>query len=326
VDRLTRPPAEDAMNEILQTLRVRTSIFCRSDMRSPWGFSVKAHGQAAFHILLEGSCQLFVDGVDEPAYLEAGDVVVLPRGPGHSLRSDSAARVEWLDDILERTPPVDGRLRYGGHGARTDLICGVFTIEEKEAVPVLHAIPSVALVRHADRRASWLEPLLELIKSEVDSFEPGADSVVARIADILLMQAVRSSLSSSDHPVFDGQVGTAMRLLREQPARAWTMDSLARAVACSTSSLAVRFRRTTGMPPITYLTRLRIARAARDLSRSDASLAEIAARVGYSSEAALSKAFMREMGVAPRGYREAARPGVAKAKRTSSGRGRRSAA
>ena len=307
MDRLNRSKPNDGVSEILRSLRVRTTIFCRSDMRAPWGFGVRAHGRAAFHVLLEGTCTLEVEGVDERIKLEAGDLVVLPRGPGHTLRSDRDARVEWLDDILHRTPPVSGRLRYGDRGAHTDLICGVFAIEDREAVPVLKALPTVALVRREDG-ARWLGPLLELIKAEVSSFAPGGDSVVARLADILMLQAIRHNLDlvALGGAIFDAQVGTALRLMREEPDRSWTIGGLARTVSSSRTSLVERFRLTTGMPPMRYLTRLRIATAARELGSSTATLAEIAQRVGYSSDVALSKAFRREMGVTPRDYRAAA--------------------
>jgi AraC-like DNA-binding protein len=331
VDRLNHAAPADALSEMLRTLRIRTTVFCRSDMGAPWGFGVKAHGRAAFHILLEGGCWLEVDGIDQPVRIETGDVVVLPGGPGHRLYSDPSARLEWLDDILQRTPPVAGRLTYGGRGTRTDLLCGVFALEEKEAVPVLKSIPAIALVRNAEGRATWLAPLLELVRTEVGSFEPGADSVVARLADVLLLQAVRSVLQEGAtlSRLFDGQVGTTMRLMREEPHRSWTIEELAHRVSASRTSLADRFRRATGMPPMRYLTRLRIAAAARELSGGSASVAEIAARVGYSSDAALSKAFSREMGVSPRAYRVQSRqpssqPDLARGR--SSRRRRRTAA
>jgi AraC-like DNA-binding protein len=313
MDRLNRSKATDGMSEMLWSLRIRTTVFCRSDMKAPWGFGVKAHGRAAFHVLLEGSCRLEVEGVADPIRLDAGDLVVLPRGPGHTLRSDAGAPVEWLDDILERTPPVNGRLRYGGRGARTDLICGVFSIEDREAVPILKTIPTVALVRRADGDR-WLGPLLELVKTEVASFAPGADSVVARIADILLLQAVRHGTYAADgnRVLFDSQIGTTLRLMREGLGHPWTIDELARAVSTSRTSLADRFRLATGLPPMRYLTRLRIAAAARELRASTSTLAEIAARTGYSSDIALSKAFHREMGVSPRTYRLTALSGRAR--------------
>jgi AraC-like DNA-binding protein len=326
MDRLNHAAPNDPVSEMLRTLRIRTTVFCRSDMRAPWGFAVKAHGRAAFHVLLEGECRLEVDGVEAPFRLQAGDVVVLPHGPGHRLQSDKGAPVEWLEDILDRTPPVNGRLRYGRRGARTDLICGVFTIEDREAVPLLAAIPAVAHVRGADGAAPWLKPLLELVRSEVGSFEPGTDSVVARIADVLLLQVVRSALRGGDARLLDPQVAAAMRLFREQPGRAWTVEALAREVSTSRTSLTERFRHTTGMPLMHYLTRIRIAKAANELSGSNASLSEIAARVGYSSDVALSKAFLRSMGVSPKAYRLSAQSKLVTARPSRSVRRRRTAA
>ena len=284
-------------------------MFCRSEMRAPWGFAVKAHGRAAFHILLEGECWLDVDGVDPPFHLRAGDVVVLPRGPGHALRSSRSHRVEWLDDILERTPPVFGQLAYGGTGVKTNLICGAFTIEDQELLPVLSALPAVAVVRSQDGATRWLHPLLELVSTEAASFEPGRDSVVARLADVLLLQTIRHTMQADgDWPqLFDRQVGATLRLMREAPERRWTVEQLASAVSMSRTSLSDRFRSTTGMPPMQYLTRLRIASAARELRTGRASLAEIAVRVGYGSEYALSKAFRREKGVTPSAYRLSSR-------------------
>lgn len=322
---LRRTNRNDPVSDMLRTLQVRTTVFCRSDMRAPWGFGVKAHGRAAFHIVLEGSCRLEVDGVASPICLDRGDVVVLPHGPGHRLRSGSSARVEWLDDILDRTPPIAGKLTYGGTGARTDLICGVFSMEQREAAPVLSSLPAVALVRRSSASARWLSPLLQLIKNEVASFEPGADSVVARIADVLLLQALRSAVQATDGHVFDTRVGAALRLMREEPHRAWTVESLARAVSASRTALADQFRLGTGLPPMRYLTRLRLAMTAKALSGSDGSLASIAARVGYSSDVALSKAFTREMGISPRDYRNAARSTVRR-RAARSGRRRSSAA
>jgi AraC-like DNA-binding protein len=265
-----------------------------------------------FHLLLAGSCWIEADGVEETVRLSAGDIVVLPHGPTHRIRSERTAPIEWLDDILKRSPLVAGQLTYGGRGARTDLVCGVFSVENGELVPLLRALPAVAHIKNTEGAApAWLGPLLDLLRTEVGSFEPGADSVVARIADILLLQAVRSVLSDGREwrRLYDPQVGQVLRLMRDRPHVEWTVVKLARAVSASRTAFADRFREATGMPPMRYLTRLRIAAAGRDLRTSSRTLADIARRVGYGSEVTLSKAFRREMGVPPRAYRTAAHSG-----------------
>jgi AraC-like DNA-binding protein/mannose-6-phosphate isomerase-like protein (cupin superfamily) len=306
----TKPAQEDALSEMLRSLRVSTTVFCRSAMGAPWGFAVKAHGRAAFHVILDGSCWLEVDGIEERVRLRSGDVVVLARGPGHRLVSQPRAPIVWLDDILAEEPIVKGRLMRGGAGAKTDLICGVFEIDSREAVPLLRALPEIAHVRGADGAPpAWLGTLLQLVDEESAQFTPGSESVLARLTDIMLIQVMRQVLLSGPalQPVYDRRVATALRLLREHPDRAWTLAQLAAAAASSRSAFNDRFRESTGMPPMRYLVRLRLAMAASELRGGDATLAEIAARVGYGSEVALSKAFRREFGVSPSEYRTAAR-------------------
>jgi AraC-like DNA-binding protein/mannose-6-phosphate isomerase-like protein (cupin superfamily) len=307
--RVTRPTMEGGLNEVLRSLRTNSTVFCRSDMGAPWGFAVKAHGRAAFHIILEGSCLLDVDGVADPMRLTSGDVVILPHGPEHRLRSDPAAPVAWLDDILAREPILAGRLTYGGNGAATELICGVFDIENREAVPIWSALPSIAHVRiDGNEKPVWLSAILELVEEESSAFAPGSASVVARVTEVLLLQVLRRALDaeSETQRIYDPRIAVALRLIRERPAADWTVSKLAAAATSSRSAFVERFRQATGMPPMRYLSRVRLAKAATELRNGNVALAELADRVGYGSEAALSKAFQREFGVRPRDYRSAA--------------------
>ncbi len=107
--------------------------------------------------------------------------------------------------------------------------------------------------------------------------------------------------------VRDPQVGRALALMHGEPQRAWAVESLAAEVACSRATFARRFRELVGEPPLVYLTRLRMDVAARLLRESEASLAEIAGRVGYASEFAFNRTFHRVRGVPPGRYREQVR-------------------
>ena len=303
----------DNLTEWLRSLRVSTTVFCRSDMGAPWGFAVKPHGKPAFHVILDGECWVEAEDGGAPVHLRRGDVVILPRGPGHTMRSSSASKVEWLDDILAREPIEHGRLRYGGTGATTDLICGVFDIENGGAGAVLRTMPDVTHVPSTDGQPpGWMTGILDILEAESRAFAPGAESVAARVADIMLIQVMRHVLREG--PVllgaFDARVARALRLLREQPDRSWTVSKLAEATASSRSAFVARFRDATGDPPMRYLSRLRLNIAAGELRGGAATLADIAKRVGYGSDISLSKAFRREFGVAPREYRAAARASV----------------
>lgn len=139
---------------------------------------------------------------------------------------------------------------------------------------------------------------------------PGAEEVVARLADALLTQALRGALNelqSSDGAGLlayrDRQIAAAIRLIHGQPERGWTVGELAREVALSRSTFSARFRQLVGESPLRYLTRTRLAHAATLLRTTDCSLAEIAARAGYATEFSFGKAFKRTFGIAPGAYR-----------------------
>ncbi len=299
----------DAVSEALRAVRVRSSVYCRSLLGAPWGFGVEAHGHPAFHVVTAGECWLEVDGESEPIRLAAGDLAVLPTGPRHWMRDQPAGPAPELDDLLADTPPDrNGRLRTGGPGPRTELVCGGFVLEGGGAHPILGALPPVVRIRGvAGRPAPWVAATLEQVGAEAASGAPGAEIVVSRLADALLTQALRIALAELDGPrvaaLRDPQVAAAVALIHRLRERDWTVGALAGEVGLSRSAFAARFRELVGESPMRYVTRARLAHAAALLHSTDATLAEIARRTGYETEFSLSKAFKRAFGIAPGAYR-----------------------
>jgi AraC-like DNA-binding protein len=299
----------DGMSQLLLRLSVTSTVYCLSDMTSPWGFRVAARPSPAFHLLTSGAAWLEVDGESDALPLQAGDLVVLPRGNGHQLRDSRDSHVLWLDNILVQTPPVNGRLQHGGGGERTELICGGFSIDQLTARPLLEALPLVVHLRgHAGRAPEWLSGLIRMISVEMATNGPGAEAIVTRLTDALLAQALRSNLletQSAGGPVTDPQVARALKLIRERPDERWSVPKMATAVGLSRSAFAERFRTATGETPIQSLTRYRLARAATYLRTTNAGIRDIAHRTGYDSEVSISKAFRRHYGTSPGAYRKA---------------------
>jgi AraC-like DNA-binding protein len=290
----------------LDAVRVRSTVYCRSDMRAPWGFGVKAHGNPSFHVVTRDECWLAIEGDDEPLRLTAGDLVLLPHGPLHWVRDEPTSPTQWLDEILAGTPPDGhGRLRHGGDGATTELVCGGFVLEGGARNPILAALPTVIRVaRDESGPAPWVTATLELVSTLTQSNGPGAEAVLARVADTMLTQVLRLELASGPTGALrDPQIATAIRLIHAQPADDWTVARLAEEVAYSRSAFASRFREVVGESPMSYVTRTRLAIGATLVQRTDTPLREVARRCGYSSEASFSRAFKRAFGVAPGGYR-----------------------
>jgi AraC-like DNA-binding protein/mannose-6-phosphate isomerase-like protein (cupin superfamily) len=300
----------DTVSELLRSLHVRSTVFCLAEMKTPWGFGVPRREVAAFHLVLGGSGVLEVDGLD-PLTLEAGDLVLLPRGDAHVVRDEPSSPVTMITELApekESSWEVHG----GGSGATTELLCGGFMLED--AHPLIASLPRIIRIAgRAGRPVEWLDASVQLLRGEMPVCRPGAEAVVTRVTDVLVAQAIRSFLLAQEEegsPVAalgDAQIAAAVRLVHDDPVRRWTVSELAARVALSRSAFSERFRLLTGESPMRYVTRCRLARAAELLRETDASLAEISRSCGYGSDVSLSRAFRRWFGASPGGYRRRAR-------------------
>jgi AraC-like DNA-binding protein/mannose-6-phosphate isomerase-like protein (cupin superfamily) len=309
---MTKPVSSqpDAVSEILRAFAVRSTIFCLSELRAPWAFRVDGEDVPKFHLVLEGTAYLSCAGKQQLA-LGAGDLVVLPGGARHTLASDRATPTMALEQLLAEAGPGASRLKHGGNGAVTRLLCGGFALAEGVPESALAGFPEVLCVDHHNAAAAtWLEHVLATLKSEVDNDLPGADAVMAKLADVLLAQALRAWLIEAGPgalvglgSIHDPPIAKALEALSSRPAEPWSLDRLAKHVGLSRTALAVRFRDRVGMSPMRYLTQLRLSRAAEYLATGHLSIQEIARLAGYQNDAALSKAFKRQFGQAPGAYR-----------------------
>jgi AraC-like DNA-binding protein len=302
-------PASDDLSEALSAIRVKSVVFCRSAFTAPWGFHVEDTPIAKFHLLLTGRALLTLDGDGMSHPLAAGDLVVLPHGTGHRLHDRSASCAPELNQILIEHP-VDarGRMWYGGGGDATAVICGGFGAD---AVPeeLLAVLPRVLRFASADGSVSrWLEPLAALLADERET-EPGDAAVLAKVADLFLTEFLRQYLASQQlaqvaaFASVEQPIGAALRMMREDPARPWTVTRLARSVGMSRTAFAARFHASVGEPPIAHLTRLRLNSGAGYLASTSRTIGDIAHEVGYDNEASFSKAFKRTYGQSPGAFR-----------------------
>jgi AraC-like DNA-binding protein len=307
--------SSDVLTEILGELRVAGSRYCCSELGHPWGIEFSGRGTCYFHVVDSGGCWLRIDG-QPPSWLGEGDLVVLPHGQGHAL-SDPVTRVPLRVDF-DRHPNAwrgQGPVRWGEGLPRTRLVCGEFWLEAN-AHPVLEQLPLVLLVHgRSDDAPSWLRSTLDLLAAEARSGMPMVEVVITRLVDFLFLQTVRACVAE-EAPAWlgalrDPRIAETIALMREQPSRDWTVEELARRVGMSRSVFSARFRELVGEPPLAHLTRWRIqAAAARLRGQPDRGLAEIAAEVGYASEAAFNRAFKRCVGVAPGEFRKGLLAGI----------------
>jgi len=175
----------------------------------------------------------------------------------------------------------------------------------------LSALPAYIHIGVADSQlVPWLQATVEWVESEASANRAGAETVIARLSEILFIQALRAFTSAHNDgsigwikALHDPQIGRVLALIHSQPQTQWTLAALAAQVGLSRTAFTTKFRQLVGEPPLRYITRWRLTKAAAYLRTGTGKLTEIARLVGYDSEVALSKAFKRTFGIAPGAYR-----------------------
>ncbi len=303
----------DALTEILKSVKLHSTVRCRSELSAPWGVQIEAMADASFHVVLRGNCQLEVAGMDAQIPLVGGDLVVLPTGVAHALRDRSDSSVETIQALLAHRPcQKQLTLTYGGGGVATTVLHGKASFENRDN-PLLSALPPLVLIKGEEGRAvEWLDSTLQFMACEAASNRPGAEMMITYLSNIVFIQAVRAYLTSLKQQddgswlraLVDPQLSVALALIHQDPAIDWTVEKLAKQVNMSRSGFAARFKWLVGEAPLQYVTRWRMYRAVELLRSSNMTVTEVAQRVGYDSETAFSKAFKRQMGLSPHHYRK----------------------
>lgn len=300
----------DPLDDFFTALRVRSALVARIEGRGAWGLAKTGGETARYGLVARGRCLLEVQGRHHPVQLEQADCFLVPHGTPYVLRDNPRTPTVSCHTVapLARS----GVVELGtGSGAGATLLCGWFHFDAEAMRPLAHLLPQLVHVKMDSARAEAMQGMLQLLALE--TLEPammGGGLVVSRLADVLLVQAVRAHLAQlpDGEPgwvaaLADARLGEALRAMHEDMARPWTLDTLAGKAKLSRSAFAARFRERVGRSPLAYLTRWRMVKAGQMLRREGLSLGKVAERVGYESEAAFSKAFKREMGSAPGAWR-----------------------
>jgi AraC family transcriptional regulator, alkane utilization regulator len=306
-------PGHDAVMSVLDALRVRGHVYCRTEMAAPWGIDFPRMPRAHFHVIEHGPCWLRIDGSRHTVALASGDLVLLPRGSGHSLGDTPRARTVGIRELAgpDHTQYSHAVIRGGGSGAETRFVCGQFSFEEALRHPLIAQLPPLIHIKgRSGQSQPWLKRTLQFLADETRETRPGTATIVSRLTDIIFVQALRAWMDDGPsaaipwlRAIRDRRIGVALDRIHQAPERPWTIASLAAEAGMSRSSFAARFKTLVGEPPLTYLTRWRMLTASTWLRTSDVSVAAIADRIGYQSEAAFTKAFKRQFAMSPAVFR-----------------------
>jgi AraC-like DNA-binding protein len=267
-----------------------------------WRVRRSEAGQPFYCVILKGSCRLAVDESD-PILLHEGDFVLIPSAYGFTMSSIAPASSNDIDAAPVALP--NGEFRLGPQSEPSDVrfLVGHCAFGSPDAALLVSLLPQFVHVRGEQR----LVTLVQLVSEESHERRPARDVVLARLLEVLLIEAIRSTAGTSASPglargLADARLAAAIRRMHESPTQPWTVAQLAKEASLSRSAFFERFSRAVGVPPMEYLLTWRMAIAKNLLRRKEAGVAEVAERVGYSSASTFSVAFTRHVGVPPMRY------------------------
>jgi len=327
----------DTLSDLLRTVRLHGAVFYYVKGYPPWAVENPhvheiipaimpgAEHMIMFHALVSGSCWAGVNG-EPPIAMQPGDVVLFPQGDPHVMSSAPGMRApsEGTSFFYSQRPPqlpyaisVKAKALSMTHvdddpDDSAKVVCGFLGLDARPFNPLLAALPRVLRVSGSTLTAdSWVSTLMRAVVAESDAKRPGGEAVLARMSEMLFVEALRRYVDTLSEEqtgwlagTRDPAVGRALSLIHEHPSQAWTVERLSEDVGLSRSSLHERFLQLIGQPPMQYLTNWRMQLASSRLRDTSAKLLEVAQDVGYESEAAFSRAFKRISGLSPGAWRK----------------------
>ncbi|MBO6540224.1 MAG: AraC family transcriptional regulator [Rhizobiaceae bacterium] len=319
---LTGPEGTDVLSDILRRFRVTGAALLRGEYSAPWGWDAPSADEIAahlhtpdtrlviFHIVAHGRCWLEVAG--QPRIeLSAGDLVGFPQGHSHRMGWGSGAAPFPIIDMFP-TPPWKSvpTIRRVERGQVCRILCVYLRCEAPLFDPLTSALPNLIVMRAGGGASGFTDAIVRGLIEEASAMRAGSASFTARLTELLFVQIIRDHLRRSDPngrgmlaALKDRFVGKALQAFHAEPAYPWTMPELSCRAGLSQSALRERFARVLGVSPMRYLALWRLQLAALLLRQNDASVADIAAEVGYDAPEAFARAFKRAIGTTPARWR-----------------------
>jgi AraC-like DNA-binding protein len=300
----------DILQEHLIRARASGGVFARSMAVAPWGLRLPGTIQLAVHAVIQGRAWLWVDGEGEALELQPGDLALVRGGSDHFIAHEAGASCVLPEDfrVLHAVEEAD----LGPQAAV--FLCGAYRFAGDVGAGLINALPPVLSI--PSRADNPIHGVVALLSREMAQVEPGRQTVLDRLLDVLVVLGLRSGLAcSANAPAWfraasDPRLSRALQAMHSDTGKPWTVDDLARLSNMSRATFARVFQEVLGDAPMRYLADWRMT-VARDLLRSqDLPLSEVAERVGYSSFYAFSAAFRRHHGLPPGRWRQSA-PDVA---------------
>lgn len=297
----------DTLGETLHYLKLSSVFYCKSELSGTWGVSLPSMPNTSmFHIVTAGSC--IIEHGKQKIEMKAGDFVFIPKGQGHIFRSDSDAKVEDLFSLpREQISQCYETMSLGDEESgrdKTIILCGVVQLEHPSAELIINSMPDMIYLESSKSSfTSWINHTVRLISVEAEQTQIGGETILTRLADVLVIQALRHWISNdadSKHgwlfALKDKRIGKSLSLIHTRPDRQWTLESLGREIGMSRTAFASKFTDLVGEPMLQYLTKWRMNLAVMRLKEGEKVTPELIEQLGYKSESAFRRTFKKVIG------------------------------
>jgi AraC-like DNA-binding protein len=295
----------DVLSQVLTLIRLRGELVYTARLGTPWAIAFPK-GSAHFHFVEQGCAWVQTLGA-APIRVKQGDMLLLPHGTGHVLSDAPGTPPVPVDQIIashfDRASSV---LDYGGDGAATRIVGGLFHFEGGSLAAVMAALPVVVHIANEDGKTpDWLDAIAHFLVKEAHEVEPGSSLMISRLIDLLVIRTLRTWAAQQARPsswlggLGEERIGRVLSAIHADPYRAWSVHELAGIAAMSRSIFAERFTARVGEAPLHYVKRWKLTLAADMLASGGLKVTQAAQRTGYTSDAAFSRAFKTQFGYAP---------------------------
>jgi len=297
----------DALSTILEATRLKSVVYSKFPLAAPWGLDVIQDGNSQFWRLVSGSCTI---GSPDGRIIEMaeGDLVFVPHGSAHWIADKSTSlRMPSPEFVKARRAGIPV---FNSGGDITTLVAGHFEFDYQPLHPFLKDLPAIIHIRqYVTENQLLLKQVTQLMLEELNNERPGSIIMLKCLSEIMFINIIRAYLEQAVpdsgflSALNDPRISKALKLMQDLPQNDWTLASLASEIGMSRSVFFNQFKKLVHETPLNYLTNWRIRQAQKLLLTDNGNISEIAAQVGYQSEAAFNRTFKSKTGQTPAMYR-----------------------
>lgn len=295
----------DVLSQVLTLIRLRGELVYSAELAGAWGIAFPK-GHSHFHFVEQGTLWVRTPGAP-PLQVNAGDLLLLPHGTGHTICGAPDTPARAIEAILPQHFDAERAvLRIGDGAPDCRVLGGFFHFEGGSLAAIMAALPVVVHVPSVEGKTpGWLDAIAHFLIKESHEAEPGSSLMISRLIDLLVIRTLRSWAANRGHHggwlggMGEERIGRVLSAIHAHPYRPWTVHALADIAAMSRSIFAERFTARVGEAPLHYIKRWKLTLAADMLATGGLKVTQAAQRIGYASDAAFSRAFKAQFGYAP---------------------------